>query len=367
MDGARAGLAARQAVSRLLEPGPVIIACSGGSDSLALARAVGFEARRAGAVPTAIIVDHGILPDSAARARWARDQLDGVMAAEIMRVDAVGPGGPEGAARQARYGALAAAARARNNAPVFLGHTADDQAETVLLGLGRGSGARSVAGMRERAALPTDSELTCIRPLLHLSRTDLRAALKYWDQDWLEDPGNRADGPWRTASGEALVRAAIREEALPALSRALGKDARWPLVRTAELLADDEELLSQLAGELYERARTFEETSGTWALQVAELRGVHRALRRRVVRLWLLAAGARPGQLTSRHIHAVDDLLTAGRGSGVDLPGLRASRTPLFIVRAWDNMAEHDNRKDCGGRERYGDGSGSSAVKRRGD
>lgn len=365
MDGARAALAARQAASRLLQPGPVIVACSGGSDSLALARAIGLEAREAGAVPTAVIIDHGILPDSAERARWARDELEGIMAAEIIAVDAAGPGGPEGAAREARYRALAKASRARASAPVFLGHTADDQAETVLLGLGRGSGARSVAGMAEVGPLPTAPDLTCVRPLLGMAREDLRAALEYWGQAWLEDPGNRADGPWRGAGGEALRRAAIREDALPALSRALGKDVRWPLVRTAELLADDEELLSELARERYAAAR--DDVEGQPALRIAALDGVHRAVRRRVVRLWLLEAGARAGQLGSRHIRAVDDLLGAGRGAGVDLPGLRAVRTPLFIVRAWDNMAGHDYRKDCGGREGYGDGSGQGAVKRRGD
>src|SRR5512134_2072523 len=165
-------LAVRQTLRTLAPERTVLVACSGGADSLALAAALAHEARhhrdrRAGAVT----VDHGLQPGSAARARAVAAHLvaSGLDPVETVHVCVEGPGGPEGAARRARRDALEGAALRHGDAVVLLGHTLDDQAETVLLGLARGSGGRSLSGMA-----PVTGRW--LRPLLALSRDTVRAA-----------------------------------------------------------------------------------------------------------------------------------------------------------------------------------------------
>src|SRR3954469_21186753 len=130
--------------------GPVLVACSGGADSVALAAALAFEAPRSGRRVGAVTVDHGLQPGSAEQARRTADLLRSLRLDPVYVVPVVvgGNGGPEGAARDARTAALREVA-AGSGGTVALGHTLDDQAETVLLGLARGSGPRSVAGMVE--------------------------------------------------------------------------------------------------------------------------------------------------------------------------------------------------------------------------
>ncbi|WP_448642260.1 tRNA lysidine(34) synthetase TilS [Geodermatophilus sp. URMC 63] len=286
---------------------PVLVAVSGGADSLALAAAVASEAPRAGVPAGAVTVDHGLQDGSAERAgrtaHLLRDLgLDPVL---VLPVD-VGPaGGPEGAARAARHAALTAAA-AGHGARVALGHTLDDQAETVLLGLGRGSGPRSVAGMvAERPPF--------WRPLLGVRRSTTRAActalgLPVWDDPWNTDPAHR--------------RSRLRAEVLPLLEDVLGGGVAGALARTADLLREDLDLLDALGDA--ERAR-LADGGGLPAPEVAALPA---ALRRRVLRGWLRDAGV--PDLQAAHLGAVDALLTGWRGQGpVTLPGgaeaLRAS------------------------------------------
>ena len=151
-----AALAAVQAVDGALhqQDSHLVVACSGGADSLALAFAVDYVTTRRGLGHSAVVIDHGLQDDSAEVAGRVADQLatlgyDDVSVVTV-DVDQSSAVGPEAAARQARYRALDAEARARA-ATVWLGHTLDDQAETVLLGLARGSGSRSLAGMVPRA------------------------------------------------------------------------------------------------------------------------------------------------------------------------------------------------------------------------
>src|SRR3954447_2316412 len=162
----------------------VLVACSGGADSLALAAATAFEAPRAGVAAGLITVDHGLQDGSADRAaRVAALGYElGLDPVEVIRVDVTGPGGPEAAARTARYAALEAAAEALD-ASVLLGHTRDDQAETVLLGLGRGSGPRSIAGMRA-------ADGRYLRPFLDLRRATTAAACAALDLTTWDDPHN---------------------------------------------------------------------------------------------------------------------------------------------------------------------------------
>src|SRR6266704_4267198 len=149
----------------------VLAACSGGADSLALAAALAFEAPRLGLRGGGVTVDHGLQAGSAGQARLVTAALAGLglEPVQAVRVSPSGPGGPEAAARAARYLALSEAADQMGAAAILLGHTLDDQAETVLLGLARGSGARSLAGMA-----PVSGR--CLRPLLGLRREQTRAA-----------------------------------------------------------------------------------------------------------------------------------------------------------------------------------------------
>jgi tRNA(Ile)-lysidine synthase len=288
---------------------PVLVACSGGADSLALAAAVAFEAPRAGVPAGAVTVDHGLQAGSAERAEATAELLRklGLAPVDVLTVDVGTDGGPEAAARAARTAALEVAA-GRAGARVALGHTLDDQAETVLLGLGRGSGPRSVAGMvEERGAY--------WRPLLGVRRATTRQAcadqgLPVWDDPWNADP--------------AYTRVRLRTEALPLLEDVLGGGVAPALARTAALLREDLDALDALAAT--ESARL----TGPEGLDARGTAALPAALRRRVLRDWLRGGGV--PDLQAVHLRAVDALLVAWHGQGrVDLPGgagvVRASGT----------------------------------------
>ena len=292
---------------------PVLVACSGGADSLALAAAVAFEAPRAGVPAGAVTVDHGLQPGSAGRAAATADLLGnlGLAPVSVVRVDVGTTGGPEAAARTARYDALASVAR-EQGARVALGHTLDDQAETVLLGLGRGSGPRSVAGMVEQRS--TDGT-TWWRPFLGVRRVTTRAAcaaleLPVWDDPWNTDP--------------AYTRVRLRTEVLPLLEEVLGGGVAPALARTAGQLREDLDALDELAAA--------QRRPGEAELQVHDVAALPAALRRRVLRLWLREAGG--PDLQAVHLAAVDALLVRWRGQGrVDLPGgAGAARTSGRLV-----------------------------------
>ncbi|TFV64121.1 tRNA lysidine(34) synthetase TilS [Geodermatophilus sp. DF01-2] len=282
---------------------PVLAACSGGADSVALAAALAFEAASAGVRVAGITVDHGLQPGSAERAERTADLLRGLgLDPVLVRRVAVGAdGGPEGAARAARHSALAAAA-VQLDARVALAHTLDDQAETVLLGLGRGSGPRSVAGM---VAERTAGGVPWWRPLLGVRRATTRQAcadqgLPVWDDPWNSDP--------------AYTRARLRGEVLPLMEEVLGGGVAAALARTADLLREDLDALDALA------AAELGRLAGADGLPARELTALPAAVRRRVLRAWLHGAGV--PDLQAVHLAAVDALLTRWRGQGrVDLPG----------------------------------------------
>lgn len=291
------------AAAQLSEAGHWCVALSGGPDSLALAGVA------ATLLPTtALIVDHGLQsgsPDVAARARDQALTL-GCAEARVLTVQVGTDGGPEAAARAARYAALEAA---RDGAPVLLGHTLDDQAETVLLGLGRGSGARSIAGMRA-------CDPPWYRPLLDVRRTlthDVVAelGLTAWD-----DPHNH---------DHRFTRVRLRREVLPLLEDVLGGGVAEALARTAASLREDTDVLDGLAAGHLQTARSGE------GLDVATVRDLPPALRRRVIRSWLLTGGA--SGLTDVQIRAVERLVTDWRGQGGAAVGSAVARTRLFAER----------------------------------
>ena len=298
--------AVRLAVRRLLagtRPAGVLVACSGGADSVALAAATAFEAPKLGLPAGLVTVDHRLQAGSAGRAA-AVAELGRRLGLDPVLVCPAGvgtAGGPEAAARTARYAALDAA---RGDRAVLLGHTLDDQAETVLLGLGRGSGPRSVAGMR-----PVDGPW--LRPLLGVRREQTRAAcaaaaLPVWDDPHNADP--------------RFTRARLRAEVLPLLEDVLAGGAAVALARTAELLRADLDALDELA------AATGAAVVRDGTVDAVALAAHPPAVRTRVLRDWLRAAGvpapAYP-QLT-----ALDALVADWHGQGpVALPrGLAARR-----------------------------------------
>jgi tRNA(Ile)-lysidine synthase len=289
-------------------PAPVLVACSGGADSLALAAAVAFEAPRAGVPAGALTVDHGLQPGSAGRAERTADLLRelGLDPVRVLRADVGADGGPEAAARAARYAAVAGAAAPGSR--VALGHTLDDQAETVLLGLGRGSGPRSVAGM---VPLRAAGGVRWWRPLLGVRRATTRQAcadqgLPVWDDPWNADP--------------AYTRARLRAEVLPLLEDVLGGGVAPALARTAQLLRADLDTLDGLAAEQLARLCTGTGTGGGVELDARGAAALPDGLRTRVLRGWLRAGGV--PDLQAVHLAAVDALLTRWHGQGVvDLPG----------------------------------------------
>lgn len=295
--GARTDATAADAVAPLL----VLVACSGGADSLALAAATAFEAQAAGVGAGAVVVDHGLQPDSAQVAARAATTLRTLCLdpVEVVRVEVTTDGdGVEAAARAARYLALEEAADRHGAALVLLGHTLDDQAEQVLLGLVRGSGARSLAGMPSARG-------RFRRPLLSISRAQCRASAAAQGLTWWDDPMNE-DPTF------ARVRA---RRAVADLERDLGPGVAAALARTASQLRTDADHLDAEAD-----AAVSALGGGPWPLDV--LCGIPIAVRSRVWRRLLAAAGAPPGQVSTRHVEACDALLTAWRGQGpIHAPG----------------------------------------------
>lgn len=288
----------------------VLVACSGGPDSTALASALAFEAPRAGLRAGGVTVDHGLQVGSADRAVEVAATLrslglDPVEVSTVSIGSGSGIGGPEAAARAARYAALDEAAGRLGAGTVLLGHTLDDQAETVLLGLARGSGARSLAGM---AAVRG----TYRRPLLGLSRATVRAAaagLPTWD-----DPHN---------CDRRYARARVRHDILPVLESALGPGVPEALARTAAALRADADALDAFAITAYDEA-----SRPGGGLDLAVLETLLPAVRTRVLRRAAVAAGCPPSDLSASHVTELDRLVTDWHGQGpLHLPGgVRAAR-----------------------------------------
>jgi tRNA(Ile)-lysidine synthase len=291
----------------------ILVGVSGGADSLALAAATGFEAPRAGILAGAVVVDHGLQAGSAdvAERVAAQARSFGLEPVLVMRVDvgqAASAGGPEAAARAARYGAFEAAMAETGASRVLLAHTLDDQAETVLLGLARGSGPTSLQGMAAQTG-------AYLRPLLGIRRAGTRqfcidSGLEAW-----EDPHN--DDP-------AYARVRVRHEVLPVLERELGPGVAEALARTAEHLREDADALDALALD-WALELTTQAEDGTVALDVRGLEADPPALRQRIIRL--VVSNEFGVALERVHTLAVAELVTNWHGQkALDLPGVRVVR-----------------------------------------
>jgi len=283
--------AVRRGLADLPDGALVLAAVSGGADSLALAAALAAVRPGSGA----LVVDHGLQDGSAAVAARAAGQAAGL---GLAPVEVLGPGavarggGPEGRARALRYALLEEAAGRLGAAAVLLGHTLDDQAETVLLGLARGAGARSLAGMA-----PVRGRWR--RPLLGVDRATVRAACAQAGLDHWDDPHN--DDP-------DYARVRVRDAALPGLEDAVGPGVAAALARTAALLREDADALDALTPDL------------PAAPSCAELAALPPALRGRALKRW--AERRCDAAVGSAHVLALRALVEDWHGQGpVALPG----------------------------------------------
>ncbi|HUC59263.1 MAG TPA: tRNA lysidine(34) synthetase TilS [Streptosporangiaceae bacterium] len=287
-----------------MEPAALVLAgCSGGPDSLALAAALAFEAAGLGLRAGMITVDHGLQAcskEQAARTAAVAERL-GLDPAMTVSVTVTAGGGPEAAARHARYMAFESAMAQTGARALLLGHTMDDQAETVLLGLARGSGARSIAGMGAVTG-------HYLRPFLGLRREQTIAACAALGLSPWHDPQNR---------DETFRRIRVRERILPLMEELIGPGVTESLARTADRLRADADLLDSVAAEHAARLLRSGE-----ALAVGDLAGLPEAIRTRLLRLAALGAGVPAGSLSSVHIAGLEALVTNWHGQrGVDLPG----------------------------------------------
>ncbi|MEH0109622.1 tRNA lysidine(34) synthetase TilS [Tersicoccus sp. MR15.9] len=291
-----------------------LVACSGGADSLALAAVAAHLVRRGDARIGAVVVDHSLYPDSdqVAADAAARCTDLGLAPVTVERVTVEPAGeGLEAAARHARYAALDASARRVGARVVLLAHTLDDQAEQVLLGVLRGSGTRSLAGIPPQRG-------SYRRPFLHpdlgLDRADTERVCSAEGLTWWEDPAN---------ADRAFTRSRLRSIVLPLLARELGPGVAAGLARTAAIAARDADHLDAEAADLYDRIA--ERSPGRCVLPIAALRAAPPALLPRVLATAAAHAGA--DALTRERIGALEALVapradTGPGGAGpVPLPG----------------------------------------------
>ena len=298
------------------DPATVVVACSGGADSLALLAATVFERRRSGAGVVGAVVDHGLQDGSAEHTARVVQQMAGLGVDETASIRVTvdpGPGGIEAGAREARYAALGQLARHFGADTVLLGHTVDDQAESVLLGLTQGSGPRSIQGMRD--AFRDGDGPDFRRPLLReVTRAQTEAACRAEGIDFWEDPHNL---------DQRFLRARVRHVVMPLLEAELGPGVAGALARTGHLLRDDLDALDDAA------ALLLHDEEGGDGLDLRRLEVQPVALRTRLLRLAALGAGVPPRELTYGHVQALEAMVRERRGEprDLDLPGhVRASR-----------------------------------------
>jgi tRNA(Ile)-lysidine synthase len=301
----KATLAIRQAVRPWLtrfSPGESsLIAVSGGADSLALANALYRESRDLSVNLIPVIIDHGLQVGSADVAKAAAQTLRtiGFHQIEIKTVKVEITEGLEASARRARYQAFDEALLEFGANSLFLGHTLNDQAETVLLGLARGSGTRSLSGMAGESFGGK-----YLRPLLGIERETTVESCREENIQFWSDPHNE---------NEEFTRVRVRKNLIPLLESELGPGVIDALARSARILREDADALDQIAEEFRDSHPD---------LKIDELAALPVAVRARVLRAAIYEAGAPQGSLTADHLAPVEALVTSWRGQGESsLPG----------------------------------------------
>lgn len=300
----------QNAVSNLLkdfEPADLIlVGCSGGADSIALAWSASVVCKRLNLNLGVVIVDHQLIPESNLVAENTKKQCEefGINQIIVKKIKVVFENeGLEAAARKARYKAFEEVIKETNAKSLMLAHTQDDQAETMLMRLTRGSGAKSLSAMSEVSG-------KYLRPFLHVRKFELKDALEKEDIKYWNDPAN---------SNSDFLRVKVRNELIPKLIEVLGDSVVEALDRTSVLLKNDNDILDQIALDHYQENKQ---------LLISKLEELPSAIRTRVIKLAALDAGVNPGPFSFEHIEAIDALVTNWHGqSHIDLPGfVQASR-----------------------------------------
>ena len=285
----------------------ILVAVSGGADSLALAYALSLEAPKMAVRIEGVSVNHQLQSQSSVQAEKVVTALlkMGIEKTHVVKVDVEITDGLEASARRARYAALDACAEKTGAVFIFLGHTRDDQSESVLLGLTRGSGARSLSAMAARNG-------RYIRPLLSITREETLGACAEAQLDPWDDPHN---------ADKTFTRVRVRHDVIPHLEKNLGPGISAALARTASLLRDDADALDQLAEAEFVSHQPL-------SLDISRLEKLPKAIRTRVLRMAIYAAGAPSGSISADHIAPIEALITDWSGQGPsDLPGgVRVSR-----------------------------------------
>ena len=278
----------------------VLVAVSGGADSLTLAYALSVEAEKLAIKVVGVTVDHQLQSASSVQAQKVVDQLSKFgLKCEVKKVTVDIKEGLEASARKVRYEAISEVAEQENAVAVFLGHTKDDQAETVLLGLARGSGTRSLSGMAHHNGI-------YVRPLLEITRTQNEEFCKEVGLDYWNDPHNL---------DSQFARVRVRTEALPILEKTIGPGISDALARSAHLLRDDADALDHWA-------KSEEIHLDLLDLDCGHLETLPRAIRTRIIRAAIYGAGAPAGSVSADHVSAVEALISAWKGqAALNLPG----------------------------------------------
>ena len=279
----------------------VLVAVSGGADSLALAYALLKESQPLAITAVAVTIDHQLQAGSALQAEKVLSQLKefGYEKVFIEKVVVDIKSGIEAGARDARYQALTTVAEKEQAQKIFLGHTRDDQAETVLLGLARGSGTRSLSGMAVENG-------NFVRPLLAITRAQTVAACEEIGVAFWNDPHNM---------NKDFSRVRVRNEVLPVMEEKIGPGISAALARSASLLRDDADALDAIADVEISQLNLAD-------LDCQRLGELPRAIRTRIIRAALYGAGAPSGSITWDHVAAVEALITHWHGQGaLSLPG----------------------------------------------
>lgn len=303
---------------------PIIVAVSGGADSTALFLAID-ELKREGKIAGQVFVahlDHGLRPNSKRDARWVSNLAKSlgysavISRANVREIAEANKDNLEQVARRVRYEFLARTAKRKKARFVLTGHTMDDQAETVLLRLMRGSASIGLGGIPGVRSLSTSGDIRLVRPLLWARRADTEDYCRERRQEFLQDEMNR---------DESYARVRVRKHLLP-LMESFNARVVEAISRSAALLSEDTAELQQSAAELLQKASN-QNNSGRdktkhHSLDVQVLSAAPSPLRRRALRHWLMNARGNARRLEMVHLVAVEKLLegTAG-GRVVELPG----------------------------------------------
>lgn len=324
----------------------VIVAVSGGADSVALLLALDelLKAKGLALSLTVTHLDHGLRAASAADARWVENLAVNLgYQSEIEHVSVKeragkAPDNLEQAARRARYQFLARAATSRMAEILLTAHTMDDQAETVLLRLLRGSGAKGLGGIAPVRLLDAESNLLLARPLLNWARrADTEGYCRSRGIEFRLDEMNE---------DESFARVRVRKRLIPLMQSFNGRVVE-ALVRTAELLREDARLLDSLAMILLEEARRTGSTAESTGLCVEVLASAPEGLRRSALRRWLAERRGSLRRLEMVHLLSVERLLWGARGGRlVELPGgssvSRRRGLLCFHAKKVENAGERD-------------------------